>query len=83
MIIEVTMLFVVLLQFVAVIQASYRESGTTIFLDDEVFQKASVLDNVGTCVAPLKSNNKQVLVVAQTTFDTKEWKKEGSGEAKT
>lgn len=37
------------------------------------FNKEEELDEVLSII--LKTNNKQVLVVAQTTFDTKEWKK--------
>ena len=37
------------------------------------FNNEEELDEVLSII--LKSNNKQVLVVAQTTFDTKEWKK--------
>ena len=54
--IEVTMPFEVEDQFEDVIQESYRLSGTTIFLDDEVLPNADMLRRVGTEVALLKSN---------------------------
>jgi len=53
---QFTMLLVLELQFEVVIQVSYKESGTMIFLSDGVLVKAEVEARVGTDVDFLKSN---------------------------
>ena len=58
---QLTMLFVLELQFEAAIQVLYKESGTIISLDADVLMNALTLESVGTEVACLKSKTMQLL----------------------